>query len=644
MHIPKWGILYDFHTMPACPDVGKNFDCDAVAGQLARCGIDFVVFPARCNLGNAYYNTRIGTRHPSLQFDLLRTLAEALHKRGIAISAYMNIGLSHEEGLLHREWTTVSPEGRAYYEPFLDHFHRQMCYNTGYAEHVLGMVGELLEYPVDGFFFDCFGPHLCIGVECVREMKERKMDLDTFAHFSRQRLAKRLSDKIKESGREYLVYFNGPRFDEQLDMATYLEYECLPTGGWGYEALQLNAHYLRTLGKPVLNMTGRFHESWGDFGGIRTRASILYDCVSGLANTMNTTVGDHFHPRGDLNMAVYDLIADVYGELQPLQPWLDKAAAQTDIALLIKKEKYCSKPTDAIPPVYTSWGCSRMLNEMKCQFDVMTPDQDFSKYKMVFLTDLIRLDAELAERLKRFVENGGKVVSSAWAGLKADADEFALPEIWGAEYLGESLHNPAYFRTRQSIEGVPDMPIALYETGTSIRATAVAEIIAPYFNREFDLEHAYLYLPPDKPDGTAALTLNDHVAHFSHPLGFSYYKHAQVPLRNLLKWAIGKLLPRPLLQTANLPSYARTTVTQQPGRRMVWLTAYVPERRGAKIDMIEEGSIVRDIELALRTDGLEIKQVYQAPDRMPLTFKIEGDYCRVTLPEMTGYAVVVFES
>jgi hypothetical protein len=84
--------------MPACPDVGRNFDFDAITDKIKECGVDYIVFPARCNLGVAYYDTKVGIRHPSLQYDLGGKLAEACHKKDIAISAYINVGISHEEG------------------------------------------------------------------------------------------------------------------------------------------------------------------------------------------------------------------------------------------------------------------------------------------------------------------------------------------------------------------------------------------------------------------------------------------------------------------------------------------------------------------------------------------------------------------
>ena len=275
MHNPKWCLFFDFHTMPACPDVGKEFDFDKITDKIKECGVDYIVFPARCNLGVAYYDTKVGIRHPALQYDLWEKLSEACSKKDIAISAYINVGLSHEEGLRHRDWTVVTPEGYAYNPPHLSHWFRRMCHNSPYAEQLLEMIREIaLNYKTSGFFFDCFGAVPCIGAECLQEMKQLGIDyknpdeLQDFAHQSQLRLMNRISETLKNISHDFLVYFNGPGFEEQTTQGSYLEYECLPTGGWGYDSLPVYARFARNLGKPVLNMTGRFHESWGDFVGM----------------------------------------------------------------------------------------------------------------------------------------------------------------------------------------------------------------------------------------------------------------------------------------------------------------------------------------------------------------------------------------
>ena len=137
---PQYALFYDFHTSPEIKGIGKNFDAEKLTDRFVECGVDYVTFHARCNMGMAYYDTKLGTRHPSLKFDLFGQLAEACHKKGIALGAYFNVGLSRAEGIAHRDWTTVYPDGQMYHQPFDGPFSLTMCYNSPYREHLIAMV------------------------------------------------------------------------------------------------------------------------------------------------------------------------------------------------------------------------------------------------------------------------------------------------------------------------------------------------------------------------------------------------------------------------------------------------------------------------------------------------------------------------
>ncbi|MGD9495224.1 MAG: beta-galactosidase trimerization domain-containing protein [Armatimonadota bacterium] len=660
MHQPKWAIFFDFHTMPACPDVGAAFDADAVTDHLKSCGVDYICFPARCNLGTAYYNTRVGIRHPALTYDMFGALAQACHEREIALTAYINVGLSHEEALRHREWCVLTPEGHTYQPDRLSHFFRQMCYNTGYAAHVEEMVREVAGgYPVSGFFFDCIYTSPCVGVECIEQMRERGIDWEDPEQLHRWNwekqvaMARRLADAAKAIRPDLLIYCNGVDYEAQHDIGTYLEFECLPTGGWGYETLPVGARYLRTLGKPVLNMTGRFHKSWGDFGGIRTQPSLEYDCLYGMANAMRTTIGDHFHPRGDINRAVFDTYRRVYQRLQRFEPWLEGAQAVTEAAIVwpTPYPGYKFRAPGQWERYLRFWsairGACRMLCELKWQFDIVTTFSDWGKYRLLILPDFVELDDEIAARVRAHLDAGGVVLSTGWSGLDPARTGFVFDE-WGLEYVGDDPYDPAFFRpTSQVAEGLPEMPVALYQRGAAVEplegTQVLAEIIAPYYNRHWDGEHGFVYLPPDRPTGRAAATRRGAVAHITHPVFTSYFIDAQVPIKQLVANVLALLMPDPLVRAPGLPSFARATVTEQPGRRMVHLLAYVPERRGERVDMIEEPIELRDVELALRAGGALPSKVYLAPDREALELQVREGYIHTTVPLMRGHAMVVFE-
>ena len=203
MHQPKYCLFYDNHTMKAIPDVGENFDVDAFTDRVKRCGVDYLVFHARCNQGLAYYDTKIGTKHPSLAFDLFGKLSNACHQKGIALTAYFNAGISSEEGLQHRDWTTLYFDGRSLREPRLTPHVRTMCYNSGYRDHLIAMVKEVVSnYPVAGLMIDCLLSYPCVCPVCVKDMKEKGIDwsdLQSVTCFSETSAIRLASDIAKEA-------------------------------------------------------------------------------------------------------------------------------------------------------------------------------------------------------------------------------------------------------------------------------------------------------------------------------------------------------------------------------------------------------------------------------------------------------------
>ena len=75
-HKITYGLFYDNHTHMENPDVGRDFDAEYFTDQLLRCGVNYLGFHARCNTGMSYYDTKIGTKHPSLKYDLFGELAK----------------------------------------------------------------------------------------------------------------------------------------------------------------------------------------------------------------------------------------------------------------------------------------------------------------------------------------------------------------------------------------------------------------------------------------------------------------------------------------------------------------------------------------------------------------------------------------
>ena len=172
----KYAFFLDFHTSPSIRNLGSRFQADEFARRLSECGVNFLTFPARCNMGMAYYDTQIGTRHYGLAFDLFGELVEACRKREIAVCAYFNGGISQEETRLHPEWQArlMHPQPFGSVTPFV----RTACCNTAYHDHLIAMMCEVAEkYPVAGFFIDCMGASSCLCESCLEQMKKAEIPM-----------------------------------------------------------------------------------------------------------------------------------------------------------------------------------------------------------------------------------------------------------------------------------------------------------------------------------------------------------------------------------------------------------------------------------------------------------------------------------
>lgn len=645
-------MFFDNHTMRDCPDVGADFDADEFVGRIADCEIDFATFHARCNQGFAYYDTKVGIRHPSLKYDLFEKIADACKERGIAVSAYFNVGISSEEALRNPDWATLDRSGRIYRDPPLTPDVRTMCYNSPYRDHLLQMIREVAEnYPVDGFFLDCLFSFECVCPACIELMRHQGVDfhdaaaLKKFNSDSAVRLARDIAATIKDLIPDALINFNGSGRTKGTEMGTYVELECLPSNpGWGYGFLPVMARLFSTRypDRPLLNMTARFYD-WGDFGGLRPQAGLEYDLLYGLALGLQPNIGCHFHPRGTCNHTVFDRVKAVYQTIRQFEPWHENARPISEIAILFPKTM------DEIGAATELRGCVAMLTELRHSFTIVTDEEDWNGFRLLILPDTVTLNESLAQRIEDYLSKGGSILATGKSGLCPDESRFALEQRWGARFDGESPFAPAYFRVHPSFsQELPDMPIALYEKGIKVVADSTAEIaatiVAPYYNKHWDGVRAFYYCPPDRESSDPFLIIKEQVAHITHPLFTAYHAQiASLELRQLIDNVIECLLPNPLLRIANVPSFLKALATARPNQTIIHLLAYVPELRG-RIQIVEDGVEVPHGKLFVRmSDSLPLR-AYLALGRKPVSFEMRDSYVEVVIPPFKGYTMLVLET
>jgi hypothetical protein len=359
------------------------------------------------------------------------------------------------------------------------------------------------------------------------------------------------------------------------------------------------------------------------------------------------------HPRGTLVAETYRRIGKTYASVEAKEPWCRGAIPQVEVAILMPAD---SGTGTRIMGMQSEEGALHMLLEMGTQVAVIDTTADFSLYRVIVAPDHVHVNGELEAKLRDYVAAGGALLLSHESGQRLDGSGFALQAQMGVEYLGPGRDDVEFLRPAGGLAGsIPAMDHALYDRGSAVRATAGtevwAEIVSPYFSRTWAhfSSHAQTPADPAKVPGLAAVTLRGKVAYLSHPLFRSYQEHGYPVYRQIVGALLQRLLPDPIVRT-DLATTAEVTVLRQPAgadgdspeRLVCHLLHYVPQRRTPDLDLVEDVIPLRDVHVDVRT-GWEPRAAYLAPDRAPLEVAVRGEYARVTVAEVVGHQMVVFE-
>jgi hypothetical protein len=657
--LPYRQVHLDFHNGGLIPDVAAEFDARDFVGVLRKARVNSVNIFAKCMHGYAYYDTKIAVRHPSLKRDVFGEMLGELRPAKIAANYYYGLTWDALAAARHPEWRIVDREGK----PVIFGGHnsgvewQQVCLNSPYLDQVARENEEILtRYRANGAWFDIAWspPGGCFCRWCHEERRRLGLadagpDIKRHNKIVAKKMESRLTELVHRHWPEALVFYNSRTVlgirDELADYS-HIEIESLPTGGWGYTHLQQRVREMRTLGKQLVGMNGRFHKSWGDFGGLKNQAALDYECLSFLANGAHCCVGDQLHPRGRLDAATYQRIGATYARVEALEPYARGARAVTDIGV-ISAAVNTPETTSQIP--LPDMGFTNMLVELHQQFDVLDLDGRFEDYKLLILPDDIHPAPALVSALRRYLAGGGVLIASHRSLWDAATGDFALPEL-GVKYLGDSKYRDEYFYPAPG--AFPDLPnyaYFLYQRGLSIQAGQGSQVLAtyghPYFDRSPEHYSSHVQTPVDRRTDEPFVVVRGRTAYIANPIFSAYAADGYGVYKQVVAELIRRLLPSPVLVAKNLPSTAQVTLMQQrdEGNRMVVHILHYPlTRRAPNLDIIEEAGLLRDVSIAVRTQGSP-RRVRLAPNGAVLPVKYADGYASFMVPFVEGHQAIVLE-
>ena len=631
-------IHLDFHTSPHVPGIGKNFDATEWKETLQAASVDSITLFSKCHHGWSYHPTSVGKIHPQLEFDLLRAQYEATKEAGINAPVYLSAGVDNHASYEHPEWREVNKDGTYtgwVQSPLQPGFH-MMDFHSPYLDYLCEQIREAVRlFPdCDGIFLDIISQNQSCGRWSLDFMKangldpEKEEDRKESSRLALEKYYQRTTEAAKSLRADMPILHNAghiPRGRHDIfPYFSHLELESLPTGGWGYDHFPMSAKYACNLPLDFLGMTGKFHTTWGEFGGYKHPNALRYECAAMLAFGAKCSVGDQLHPNGTLDPSTYKIIGEAYREVESKEPWCRGAVQVFDLGVLSSEAE---SHTERESP--SDEGVCRVLLEGHFLFGLIDRTMDFARYKALVLPDDIRIDADLKAKLDAYLAQGGKLILSGESGLWKDRAEFAFD--LGAEFDGPSTFCPDYMLPRPDLRApFVAMPEVMYERSHRIRVTkgeSLGQIFDPYFNRTWEHFCSHQHTPNhEEPSGFDCGVRHGNILYFAHPVFRHYRAFGAVAYREFIVRAIRGFLGDAITLSTNLPSTARISLTAQPAeKRHILHLLYAPTvsrggviqlsggntSGGRSVEVIEDLPPLCDIEVTL---AMKVKSARLVPE------------------------------
>lgn len=652
-------VHLDFHTSEEIPGIGSKFSKENFQKALQSGHVNSITVFSKCHHGWAYHPSEANEMHPGLDFDLLKAMIEAAHEIGVKTPVYISAGLDEKMARRHPEWLMRNKDESTSWAPdFMHPGYHIFCMNTPYLDYLVKQVEEVTRnYDADGIFLDIVKVRDCYCQHCVAAMRKegkdprddnavRELGEKVYANYT-----KRINDAIHAIKPGMRIFHNGGHIQrgrrDLATMNTHLELESLPTGGWGYDHFPLSARYAQNLGMEYLGMTGKFHTSWGEFGGFKHANALRYEVALSIANGARCSIGDQLHPQGEMDEATYSLIGAAYREVEEKEKWCTGTRNIADVALLSEEAggAHNSGQGQSGKTGKTDAGAVRMLLEGKVLFDVIDLEEDFTKYKVILLPDIIRITPEIKAKLEKFFKAGGKVVATGESGLNPEGNGFAID--LGVKWVGENPYQPDYFRPSFDLKSLGPAAFIFYAQGQKVELAGGTELGRredPYFNRDIFTFCSHRHTPNSFQYGGPGMVESERGIYFAWRVFEDYSTKGSLILKESVLYAINKLLGDQKTLETNLPAQGVVTFTEQKTeKRYVNHVLYVsPVKRGDGIEVIEDILPVCDTQVSIRVPE-KITKAYLAPQMEEITYTQENGTVRYTLPKFECHQMIVLE-
>lgn len=660
--LPFRQVHLDFHTSETVGKIGTKFDKEQFKRCLKKGHVNSITVFAKCHHGWAYFPSKTNRIHPGLDFDLLSAQLEACKEVGVAAPIYISAGFDQKYAVEHpdhlhvwsKEWkpcnVKISENGYKYFDRQGAQYDL-ICMNSPYLSELEAQVKEVVEtFKPVGIFLDIVAPRPCWCKYCTELMVKQGYDPESTA--DREKFGeityKKYYDTVNNAARaikpDVRIFHNGGHIAcGRRDLAyanTHLELESLPTGGWGYDHFPKSARYVHNLGMEYLGMTGKFHLSWGEFGGFKHPNALRYEVALSLANGAKISVGDQMHPDSFLDDATYELIGNAFAYAESVEKYCSDITPVADIGIISVEAVTGGAERNAHADV----GACRILLEGKYLYDVLDAECDFSKYKLLILPDKVKISGVIGEKIKAYVANGGKVLCTGCSGTDEN-DNFVFD--FGVEFLGKSEFKPSYYRPDYNALGLSPASYVMYSYMYNTKLTSNdAKVLGysriPPFNRTAEHYCSHQHTPFITEDNAPGVIVGKDGGYIAWNIFSEYAEVGSIILKDTVIKTIDAILNENKTLVTNLPAQGVVTLNKQEAdnRLVLHLLYATPTKRGSNTEIIEDLVPIYNTEVSIKTDK-QVTKVTAMPEDKEISFKYENGVCTFCIDKFTCSTIVV---
>ena len=653
-------VHLDFHTSEEIDDIGKKFSREQFQNALQIGNINSINIFAKGHHGWTYFPSRVGEQHPHLDFDLLGEQIEACHEIGVSAQAYVTVGWSAKDAREHPEWiiwrdrdtAPVTIEMRKKENPH-DPFGwgwDLLSPEGAYKQHLLDLTEELcLNYDLDGFWFDII-PVWDINYNpmAIADMKSKGVDTDDLQQVRDYHSAKmnlfmgEIRKIIQKHKPEASLFFNWSTHYYSMDTYKYrffdhntkMDLEDLPTTWGGYDKFPVRAKYFANFKKPIVAMSGKFHKSWGEFGGFKNKDAIWYEAAAMVSFGAAVNFGDQLHPSGEMEIATYENIGYAYKYIQKIEAFGVGAEHKASLGLWLSSSNSCNS------------GATKMLLENQVNFVISNNLNDWSDLKTIVIPGECNFSVNEKEKLDKFLEDGGNMILMGKAGLDTENKRFIF-DI-GADYIGEASADIDYTVVGDKLlKDLFKAPFLNYIPALKVSPKSGTEVLAairePYFNRTLSHYSSHKNTPFKLTDaGHPAVIRKGNIAYIASDLAEMYNSSGAKVHKDLFNNVLGLMHGDRMLQV-ELPSSGRSNLLYQPEhRRYVAHVLYGSPIKRGDAEVIEDLVPLYDTPVVLNVPET-IKSARLIPGNVDLKFTKTDAGITTVVPKFKCHAAVVFE-